>query len=193
MSSYILAADRQDPKGETFYYFNGSTFFYSKDGGSNWRKGADSGFPNWLIRPTIVSNPTQQGDVWMSFARNPEDVNGNKLYHSSDGGRTFNTISSVDTCEFITFGKGKSDKQPYIYIFGRVNGATKDAIYKSENMGKTWIIISDPEHLQFPGLTWLEGDMRTPNLVYAALTGRGIMVGETLSCQPQELSLYLHR
>ncbi|KST65441.1 sialidase family protein [Mastigocoleus testarum] len=193
LSSYILAADRQDPKGETFYYFSGSTFFYSNDGGFNWRKGADSGFPNWLIRPTIVSNPTQQGDVWMSFARNPEDVNGNKLYHSSDGGRTFNTVSSVDTCEFITFGKGKSDQQPYMYIFGRVNGATKDAIYKSENMGKNWIKISDPERLQFPGLTWLEGDMRTPNLVYAALTGRGIMVGETLSCQPQELSLYLHR
>ncbi|BAZ18065.1 hypothetical protein NIES4071_99470 [Calothrix sp. NIES-4071] len=25
----------------------------------------------------------------------------------------------------------------------------------------------------------MEGDMRTPNLVYVALTGRGIMVGES--------------
>ncbi len=191
LSSYVLAADRQDPKGETFYYFSGSAFFYSNDGGANWRKGADSNFPNWLIRPSIVPNPTQQGDVWMSFARNPEDVNGNKLYRSLDGGKTFNIIPSVESSEFITFGKGMSEKQPYIYMFGRVKGATKDAIYKSENMGKTWRIISDPDRLQFPGLTWLEGDMREPNLVYAALTGRGIMVGEALNCGWEESLLYL--
>ena len=192
LSSYVLAADRQDPKGETFYYFGGSTFFYSNDGGANWHKGADSDFPHWLIRPSIVPNPTEQGDVWMSFARNPEDVDGNKLYHSLDGGRTFDIVSSVDSCEFITFGKGASEKQPYMYIFGRVNGATKDAIYKSENMGKSWKRISDPDELQFPGLTWLEGDMRRPNLVYAALTGRGIMVGEALSCRSKDLHLYFH-
>ena len=190
LSSYVLAADRQDPKGETFYYFRGSTFFYSNDGGANWRKGAEGNFPSWIIRPAIVPNPTQQGDVWMSFARNPEDVDGNKLYRSLDGGKTFNIVPSVDTCEFITFGKGAAEKQPYIYMFGRVNGATKDAIYKSEDMGQTWIQISNPQRLQFPGLTWLEGDMRRPNLVYAALTGRGIMVGETLSCRPKEFTLY---
>lgn len=178
LSSYILAADRQDPKGKTFYYYNGWTFYYSNDGGANWKKGASGKLPTWMVRPAIVPNPIKQGDVWMSFARNPEDVEGNKLYRSTDGGKTFNAISSVDTCEFVTFGKGNSEKNPYIYIFGRVGGAKKDAMYISQNMGNTWRQISNPEKQQFPGLTWLEGDMRTPNLVYAALTGRGIMVGE---------------
>lgn len=178
LSSYILAADRQDPKGKTFYYYDGWTFYYSIDGGANWRKGASGNLPTWKIHPTIVPNPTTKGDVWMSFARNPDEASGNKLYRSTDGGKTFMTIPSVDSCEFITFGKGSSDTNPYIYIFGRVGGATQDTMYKSENMGKSWIGISNPNVLQFPGITYLEGDMRSPNLVYVALGGRGIMVGE---------------
>ncbi|MEA5592939.1 sialidase family protein [Rivularia sp. UHCC 0363] len=178
LSSYILAADRQDPTGKTFYYYNGWTFYYSQDGGANWKKGASNKLPTWMVRPAIVSNPTKQGDVWMSFARNPEELEGNKLYRSTDGGKTFNTIASVDTCEFVTFGKGASDKNPNVYIFGRVGGAKKDTMYVSQNMGNTWKQISNPEVQQFPGITWLEGDMRSPNLVYAALWGRGIMVGE---------------
>ncbi|BAY82565.1 putative sialidase [Calothrix parasitica NIES-267] len=177
LSSYILAADRQDPKGQTFYYYNGWTFFYSKDGGANWKKGA-SKLPTWMVRPAIVPNPTKQGDVWMSFARNPEDVEGNKLYRSTDGGQNFKPIASVDTCEFVTFGKGSSDKNPSVYIFGRVGGAKKNAMYVSKNMGRTWKRISNPQLQQFPGITWLEGDMRKSNLVYAALSGRGIMAGE---------------
>ncbi len=178
VNTYILAADRQDPQGKTFYYYDGWTFYYSRDGGANWQKGASGNLPTWLIRPAIIPNPTKMGDVWMSFARNPEDVNGNKLYRSTDGGKTFNTIASVDSCELIAFGKGSSNTNPYIYIFGRVNGATQDTMYKSEDMGKNWMPISNPNVLQFPGLAYMEGDMRSPNLIYTALAGRGIMVGE---------------
>jgi xyloglucan-specific exo-beta-1,4-glucanase len=177
LSAYVLAADRQDPKGMTFYYFNNGTFYYSTDGGATWKQ-SSSTLPAWLILSAIVPNPTQQGDVWMSFARNPENITVNKLYRSTNGGKTFDVVSSVASCEFMTFGKGSSDKNPYIYIFGRVGTATEDAMYKSENMGKSWIRISDPNSLQFPGITWLEGDMRTANLVYVGLTGRGIMFGE---------------
>ncbi len=179
LSSYILAADRKDPQGKTFYYYDVSGFYYSNNGGASWSKSKANNLPGWLIRPAIISNPTQQDDVWMSFARNPEDVNGNPLYHSTDGGKSFNKVASVKSCEFVAFGKGKSNTLPYIYMFGRVGNVTKDAIYKSEDMGKSWSRISDPEILQFPGITYMEGDMRTENLVYVALTGRGIMVGES--------------
>jgi xyloglucan-specific exo-beta-1,4-glucanase len=178
LSSYILAADRKDPQGKTFYYFDGSAFYYSNDGGANWHKSKASNFPSWIIRPAIIPNPTSMGDVWMSFARNPDDVKGNPLYRSLDGGKSFNKVASVKTCEFVAFGKGLSENNPYIYIFGRVGDDSKDTMYKSQDMGKSWIQISDPNISQFPGITYMEGDMRTSNLLYAALTGRGIMVGE---------------
>ncbi len=177
VSSHILAADRKDPDGKTFYYYDGWIFRYSTDGGANWEKGA-SGLPTWIVRPNIVPNPTKVGDIWMSFAHNNDQIERQKLYRSVDGGKTFDTISSVDSCEFVTFGKGHKEDEPYIYIFGRVKEATNDAVYKSEDMGKSWIQISDPSVSQFPGMSHLEGDMRTPNLVYAASAGRGITVGD---------------
>jgi xyloglucan-specific exo-beta-1,4-glucanase len=178
LSSYILAADRKDPQGKTFYYFDSGAFYYSRDGGANWNKSKAEKFPSLILRPAIVSNPTQQGDIWISFARNPEDVKANPLYRSTDGGKTFKIVTSVKSCEFVAFGKGASAKTPYIYLFGTVKNATKDTMYKSQDMGKTWVPISDSEILQFPGITYMEGDMRTSNLVYVALTGRGIMFGK---------------
>lgn len=195
LSAYILASDRQDPEGKTFYYFDGESFYYSNDGGANWKRGESGVFPKWKVRPGIIPNPTRQGDIWMSFARNPEDVEGNKLYRSVDGGKTFGVVTSVESAEFITFGKGNSDREPFIYIFGQVRGQSrntpkntpKNNVYKSEDMGKTWMQISNPDKQQFPGMTWLEGDMRKQDLVYVATTGRGIMVGEAKMCRSQKI------
>ncbi|MEM7556444.1 MAG: sialidase family protein [Cyanobacteria bacterium P01_A01_bin.84] len=187
LSAYILASDRQDPEGKTFYYFDGESFYYSKDGGATWKRGASGIFPKWIVRPGIISNPTVRGDIWMTFARNPEDIKGNKLYRSFDGGKNFQVVGSVESADFMTFGKGDSDTKPYIYIFGQIKGKSKNTMYKSENMGKTWVQISNPVTLQFPGITWLEGDMRKQDLLYVATTGRGIMFGKAKICAWRKL------
>jgi photosystem II stability/assembly factor-like uncharacterized protein len=62
-------------------------------------------------------------------------------------------------------------------VHGRVPGDTADAIYKSEDSGATWIRLSDPNRMQFGEINSLEGDMRTKDLVYVGLSGRGVMFG----------------
>ncbi|MEC4814813.1 MAG: sialidase family protein [Scytonema sp. PMC 1069.18] len=178
LTSYILTGDKADPKGKTFYYFDGSAFYYSQDGGATWTKSKAKNFPHRILRPIILSNPLKQGDVWISFPHNPEDRQRNPLYRSTDGGKTFSKVKSVDSSELIAFGKGETNNIPAIYLFGRVNRAQKDTMYKSEDMGKTWTAISAPETLQFPAAYWMEGDMRQGNIVYVAMVGRGVMVGE---------------
>jgi xyloglucan-specific exo-beta-1,4-glucanase len=178
VTPYILAADRADPNGKTFYYFTGKSFYISKDGGATWNQGAKEGFPAFVVGIDVVVNPTKQGEIWIGFARNHNAVKGNKLYRSVDGGLTFKPVETVDSAEVITFGKGLSPTQPFIYMFGRVGGASQNTMYKSEDLAKTWKPISDPKLQQFPGIIYMEGDMRTPNLVYVSVGGRGIMVGE---------------
>ncbi|MUG93333.1 exo-alpha-sialidase [Scytonema sp. UIC 10036] len=182
VTSYILTADKADSEGKTFYYFDGTAFYYSKDSGATWTKSKTGDFPSLILRPIILSNPLKPGDVWLSFQRNPEDIQPNPLYQSIDGGQTFSKVKSVDSSELIAFGKGDKDI-PAIYLFGRVNGAQKDTLYKSADMGKTWKAISDPQTLQFPAGYWMEGDMRQRNIVYVATLGRGVMVGELQSSQ----------
>jgi hypothetical protein len=181
VTSNIVSADRNDPNGKTFYYWDNTYFYYSTDGGATWTTSAASGFPAGITGITIASNPAAYGDVWMAFARNgccgTADVNGNPLYHSTDGGKTFQTVAGVAICDKIAFGAGNSPQTPFIYILGRTAGATRDAIYKSEDGGQTWIRITNPDTQAMLNVAQMEGDMRTPNLLYLAVAGRGIWYG----------------
>ena len=99
------------------------------------------------------------------------------LLHSTDGGKTFAALNTVSYASFVAFGKGPDANTPDLYVFGRGPGDTADAIYRSEDMGGTWMQISDPARMGFGEINGLEGDMRTRDLVYVALGGRGIVFG----------------
>jgi hypothetical protein len=181
----ILAADRADPVGKTFYYLysadytstSHSIFYTSSDGGATWKAGATDVLPGGLVSPAVVPNPATQGDVWVTFARNPGDVTTHPLYRSQNGGATFQAVSSVDSAQYVGFGAGTSANVPFVYLYGRVGGATVDTMYKSEDLGQSWTQINEPAVQGLPGVSWIEGDMRTPNLVYVARGGRGMMYG----------------
>jgi uncharacterized protein (TIGR03437 family) len=188
VTSNILSADRNDPNGTTFYYWDNSFFYYSTDGGATWTTSAATGFPSNIVNVTIASNPAVYGDVWMAFARNgccgTADVNGNPLYHSTDGGKTFATVAGIAFCDKIAFGMGNSPQTPFIYILGRTAGAARDAIYQSPDSGQTWIQITNPDTQAMDNVAQMEGDMRTPNLLYLAVAGRGIWYGTLPASAP---------
>ena len=188
VTSNIVSADRNDLNGKTFYYWDNSLFYYSTDGGATWTTSAATGFPSYITNVTIASNPAVYGDVWMAFARDgccgTADVNGNPLYHSTDGGKTFHTVAGIDICDKVAFGLGNSLQTPFIYILGRIAGATRDAIYKSADGGQTWIRITNPDTQAMLNVAQMEGDMRTPNLLYLAVAGRGIWYGTLPASTP---------
>jgi hypothetical protein len=163
----------------TFYYFNNGNFYYSTDGGATWILGNTTWPQNagWVLNVSIVPNPVTAGDVWMTFAPNTNQPWTYPLMHSSDGGKTFSAVSTLASANFVAFGKGTTANTPALYVHGQTPGATADAIYKSEDMGATWVQISDPTKMQFGLINSLEGDMRTQDLVYVGNSGRGIFYG----------------
>jgi photosystem II stability/assembly factor-like uncharacterized protein len=173
----VLAADQVAPG--TFYYFNNADFYVSSDGGVTWAKNSVAWpqDPHWVIDVTIVPNPAKAGDVWMAFAPNSNQATPYQLIHSTDGGKTFTPITTLEYANYIAFGKGNDAATPFLYVHGRAPGDTADAIYKSEDSGATWIRISDPTKMQFGEISSLEGDMRTKDLVYVGQGGRGIAFG----------------
>jgi len=163
----------------TFYYFDSGNFYYSSDGGANWNLGNTTWptDPHWVLNVSIVPNPVKAGDVWMTFAPNANQPWTYQLLHSIDGGKTFSAVSTLASANYVAFGKGNSSTTPYLYVHGQVPGATADAIYESEDMGATWIQISDPTRMKFGLINSLEADMRTQDLVYVGNSGRGIFYG----------------
>jgi hypothetical protein len=173
----VLSADQV--AAGTYYYFNNGDFYVSSDGGATWTNQAVAWpqDPHWVIDVSIVTNPVKAGDVWMAFAPNSNQTTAYQLIHSTDGGKTFTPVTTLQYANFVAFGKGNDAGTPFIYAHGRAPGDTADAIYKSDDSGATWIRISDPSRMQFGEINSLEGDMRTRDLVYVGQGGRGIVFG----------------
>jgi hypothetical protein len=173
----VLAADQVN--GDKFYFFNNGHFFYSNDGGENWNTGANN-LPRYYIQTNISVNPAREGDVWITFKPNdnmliPNDCK--KIYRSVDGGEHFEPLNSVDYAYYAAFGKGNTPDNPFVYMHGRANGDNFDGVYKSEDMGLTWQLISDPAMNRFPAIWSMEADIRIRDLVYLGTNGRGIFYG----------------
>lgn len=177
VSTNILAADRNDPTGKRFYYLAGASFYFSADGGASWKENSQTGFPADGVKVTVLSNPTKTGDVWVAFGRDRDVVNGTKLFHSTDGGATFTTLQGVKAADRIAFGRGERDDLPYLYMLGQLDADQREAIYKSEDMGQSWIRLTDPDLLPMMDVAQMEGDMREKDLLYLALDGRGFLYG----------------
>jgi xyloglucan-specific exo-beta-1,4-glucanase len=186
-ASQVIAADAVE--GGRFYYFlwnetlpqTSADLYVSADRGATWSRSASVPFTDpaiaYTVKTNVVVNPAAGGDIWIAVPRNGNQPKLFPLLRSVDGGRTFGRVSGVDGANFVAFGKGKSAGVPFVYIHGRAGGAAADAIYKSEDLGATWIRISDPSQQQFGNISALEGDMRTRDLVYVATGGRGILYG----------------
>lgn len=180
VSSPCLTADRKDAAGLTFYFHSGFDFWFSTDGGATWTKGTPpaAGMPNWIIAPQVAANPAAAGEVWIAFRRNVNSTLTNRLYRSTNAGTNWSVVATVASAELIAFGKGDTDAQPAIYILGRVGNASADTVFQSRDGGVTWLAVSDPLTLQFPGACHMAADLRVKSRVYIATTGRGVFVGE---------------
>ncbi|HTP86487.1 MAG TPA: sialidase family protein [Bryobacteraceae bacterium] len=175
----VLAADRVD--GSRFYLYNNGILYISGDGGVTWQPGAST-WPTTLpvqftVVVNIVPNPVKAGDLWLAMAANENQPGRFPLFHSSDGGLTFSAVASLDSANFVAFGKGLDAGRPAIYVHGRAAGSSDDAIYRSLDLGSSWEAISDPAWQQFGNISALEGDMRQADLIYVGTGGRGIIYG----------------
>lgn len=174
--------------GNRFYYIE-SGIWQSLDGGATWQRptrdfGGASSTLQWTILVNLTAHPYNEGEIWVSFLRNQNDPLDKPLWHSRDGGRTVELVTGFQTVHMFTLGAGATSAKPFWYVFGRQPGAKGDTMYKSENEGLTWTAISNPALNQFPVLEAMEGDLRTRNVLYIGMNGRGMMRGELLPSVP---------
>ncbi len=179
--AYHLVADRKNPLkvyaydtgGNWWYPSNSARFYYSTNGGHTFTASAQTWAPNGFNVTDLAVNPFVEGDVWLADANN--------LWHSVDSGLTWTKLTAMATvgAEYTNVhgaikvalgapapGSGYSAA---LYLVGTING--KDAVYRSNDMGTTWVRIDDDAH-RYGGVGRIVADTNVYGRVFMA--GRGI-------------------
>jgi xyloglucan-specific exo-beta-1,4-glucanase len=167
----MVRSDRVDPT--RFYGFANGMFFASADGGASFTASAAAGLSS---SAKIEATPGRQGDVWL--AGDPGDQGGPAgLWHSTNGGATFTKLANVALSSDIGFGKPAPDhRYPALYTSASIGGT--HALFRSDNEGRSWALISDPQHQFASTNQGITGDPRIYGRVYVATNGLGTVYGD---------------
>lgn len=163
-----LASDRVD--GDTFYAYQGGTFYRSTDGGLNFTNVSSLPSHTWHF---VQAAPGIEGEVWVSL-----DHQG--LYRSSNGGTTFTKMSGIQRAHLFTFGKGLTPSTPSVYVYGTLLDGDEEVtgIFRSDDLGASWVKIDVPDPTAGNEPNIMAGDRQVHGRVYIGTNGSGIYYGQ---------------
>jgi xyloglucan-specific exo-beta-1,4-glucanase len=175
--------------GNKFYYFamQGNSFltqlWRTTDGGANWTSMSSGAMPI-TGSGQLKANPFVEDDIWFAPFNNyilENDTNPNlrKLYHSTNGGVTWNPLSTMDEVYAFGFGmKAIGSNNAALIIHGKKNNI--ESIYLSNDLGNTFINLGTnniPEGI----ISNIEGDMKVNGRIYISTGCRGAWYGDIAS------------
>jgi hypothetical protein len=115
----------------------------------------------------IYPAPDREGDLWLASYEG--------LYRSN-AGASFVQIPGPVHIHAFGFGKAAPGSDyPALYLIGDI--ASQPGIFRSDDVGKTWLRINDDQH-QYGLLLQITGDPRIYGRVYVGTHGRGILYGD---------------
>ncbi|MGW6243992.1 RICIN domain-containing protein [Streptomyces roseolus] len=160
-----VVADRSSAR--TFYSLSGGTLHASTDGGATFTARAGN-----LPAGRLTAVPGIAGDLWIAGADKG-------LLHSTDGGRTFTTLTTVKSASALGFGKAAPGASyQALYLIGTVKDVT--GVFRSTDKGTTWLRVNDDAHQwgNIGGSGVITGDPDTYGRVYVGTNGRGLQYGD---------------
>lgn len=180
-SAYDLRHPLESDKinGSRFYVFhsrNNGEFYRSDDGGFNWTlistiPGLGSGEPTSL-RYRLAAAPFIEGTVWVALGSDG-------LYKSSNAGENFTKDSFFSAASLVDFGANKpGNSNPTAYVHGKETATGQWGVYRSDDMGATWVRITPADRPLARPLV-IEADRKTFGRVYLSDEAVGISYGET--------------
>ena len=160
-----VVADRSS--GNTFYSLSGGTLYAGTDGGASFTARAGN-----LPSGRLTAVPGIAGDLWIAGG-------GKGLLHSTDGGRTFTTLTTVKSASALGFGKAAPGASyQAMYLIGTVKDVT--GVFRSTDKGATWLRVNDDAHQwgAIGSVGVITGDPDTFGRVYVGTNGRGLQYGD---------------
>lgn len=176
----VVGSDRVNPS--KFYAFSNGTFLVSTNGGASFTSTGATGLPATTSSPVhFKAVAGREGDIWLAGAEGG-------LWHSTTSGASFTKLANVQRADTIGFGKAAPNQTyPALYASAQVDGVR--GIYRSDDVGATWIRINDDQHQFATTNAAITGDPRIYGRVYVSTNGRGIVYGDPTGSVPPDFSL----
>ncbi|KAF9443716.1 carbohydrate-binding module family 1 protein [Macrolepiota fuliginosa MF-IS2] len=168
------AAITSDKKNNAvFYGASTSTFYLSTDIGKTFSAKGTLGSSTSVF--DIAVHPNNTGDVWVSTDKG--------LFHSTNNGTSFTTISGISQAWGIALGAPKTvGGYPAIFVAANYSGV---AYLRSDDQGVNWVKINDAAHgFGSASSNCITADARTYGRVYIGTNGRGIFYGDASGSAP---------
>ncbi|MFB8787555.1 MAG: hypothetical protein U7123_01560 [Potamolinea sp.] len=170
-----LAAD--SVQGGTFYIYHHVTGLLStNDGGETWKivnKALPTGIWNGANIKTL---PGMAGEVWVSLKEKG-------LYRSSNFGVDFVKVATVEEAQVLGFGKAATGvNHATVFIHGKVKGEV--GVFRSIDLGKTWVKVAEYPNGSFGEPRVLVGDMNVFGRVFLGTGGNGFIYGQPTKNAP---------
>jgi len=162
-----IGSDRVNPA--KFYGFSNGIFYVSTNTGVSFTASGATGLPTFA---RFKATAGHEGDIWLAAS----GLTGG-LWHSTDSGTSFTKLTNVTEAFNIGLGKAAPGQSyPALFSVATIGGVR--GIFRSDDVGATWIRINDDQH-QFALATGaITGDPRVYGRVYLANNGRGTIFGE---------------
>ena len=187
----LLESDKVNGSKFYFYAMEGNTFvtklWRTIDGGANWTAMSTNVLPV-TGSGQLKANPFIENDIWFApfniyILQNDPSPNLRKLWHSSDGGTTWSTLSTIDEVYAYGFGKIETGNSfASLIVYGKIGAV--ESIFISYDLGLTFTnlgTLNVPEGI----ITNIEGDMKVSNRIYISTGCRGGWYGDV----PQTLAV----
>jgi photosystem II stability/assembly factor-like uncharacterized protein len=120
-----------------------SSLYISADGGQTWQGQPNANLPDYAWNGQLVVNGKVKNDLWYADGYAGSLTHG--VFHSTDGGATFQQISGIPHAATIAVGAGSGnvgDAAYAVYFYGLMSGDAEWGIFRSTDAGVSWLRIS---------------------------------------------------
>jgi len=159
-----------------------ASLYISTDGGQTWVPQDGANLPDQAWAGQLVVNGKVQNDLWYADGWQGSSPHG--VFHSTDGGQTFQQLPGISHAIVIATGagSGNSGDAPYaVYFYGQLATGSAYGIFRSTDGGNTWSrICYYPTGLyDIPRTTSASQD--TFGKVYLGFSGNSFVYGQIVS------------
>jgi photosystem II stability/assembly factor-like uncharacterized protein len=174
MSGRIAAVSAAHTKnGETVLYIGAASggVWKSTDGGTTFTPKFDKQ-PVQSIG-SIAIDPSNTDSVWVgsgeAWTRNSVSV-GNGIYHSTDGGETWNNVGLPNSERIVKLAVNPTDGNTVLAcVTGKLwSDSTERGVYRTTDGGKNWTQVLKGGNAS-TGCGGMSMDAKNPNVVFASL------------------------